>query len=169
HIVLDLEDSLSSADKRKEEVALVVVEARLVESPIEVGKQLLDLADVVLQGGREAVAVREVGQVDVVAELVLRRELEACGVRVAVDVVELDPVEAFLRAQGYPGLHYRSEDRYLSDVEPLFPGPAVALTEHGGREAASVWTPVLPGARVDIADDSRPLGVEGRDRGGGVV
>src|SRR3954468_6687582 len=92
--VLDREHGLAGADKRRETVALVVLEALLVERPVEARLEGAHLVEVVLEPNREPARMRRAGEEAVVGELVGAREREAARVRVPVDVVGLDAVEA---------------------------------------------------------------------------
>jgi hypothetical protein len=110
-VVFNLQDCLTGVDEGGQRVALAVLEALLVERPVEGGEELRHLVEVILQRGREATDVGRIGQELVVAELIGRAEREAGVVGVPIHVVKLDAVEAFRLAQVQAVLDDRTEDR----------------------------------------------------------
>src|SRR5688500_8158556 len=124
-LVLDTEDRLAVVDERIQAPALVVLVALLVERRVEVGQQRAALAQVVLQQRRQTATVRLVREHHVVPQLVAPAEREPGSVRVAVDVVELDRVEALAFAHVEAPLHDRAQHRAAADVEPALPRPSV--------------------------------------------
>ena len=95
--------ALRARTNGSEPVALVVLEALLVERPVEARLERADLVEVVLEPDRQPAGVRGAGEEAVVGELVGAGEREAAAVRVAVDVVGLDAVEALARGTGRAG------------------------------------------------------------------
>lgn len=80
-------------DKWCRHCALVESNALLIEREVEAKFECGDLSVVVPQSRGETAAVRERREIGVVDELLGPGECEARRVGVAVDVVELDPLE----------------------------------------------------------------------------
>ena len=106
--------------------------------------------------------MRRVREPRVEVELVARRQREAGGVGVAVDVVEIDAVEALRLALIEACVQDRLEDGLLADVEPaLVVESADRIPFDRVRVRARVGPEGLPGAGVEIADHTVPGRVEG--------
>ena len=162
-LVLGAVDRLAGVDEPLQHAALVVLEALLVDLEVEVGQQLLHLAEVVLEADRHATGVDGIRHPGVEAQLVGGAEREAGVVRVALDVVGLDGVEALARAGVEALSHDRLQHAERPDVEPPFLREArEVVAEDPLRELAGVGAVRLPGADVDVADRPVVLSVDPR-------
>src|SRR4029077_3518542 len=99
-------------------------------------------------------------QENVISGLIPVSQWKAGVISVAVHIVKLNAIKAFLRAQVYAGLHDRPEDIDLADIQIPLAGPAIAVALHRGGELTGVRPPILPGAGVNLTDGSVPLRVE---------
>jgi len=90
-------------------------------------------------------------QPGVEVDLVLRAEREAAGVKIAIDVVGVNAVEAFGLAQVEARAQEGRQQVNLADVQPPLAGPArVVIAERRGGILRGVGPPLLPGAGVQV-------------------
>src|SRR5436190_6443708 len=121
-LILDLEHGLALPHEGRERSALVVLKALLDHGEIERPDEPAHLPGVVLQPDRESALVRLPCEPAVEPELVGRGERESGGVRVAVDVVRVDPVEVLVPAGVHAVAQDRAEEVEAADVEPALVG-----------------------------------------------
>lgn len=87
-----MEDGLARVDKRRNELALEKLHATLIERPVEVGNNLVNQTNRILQPDRQAPAVRLVGQPPQERQLVIDADVEPDGVLKRIDVVRLNRI-----------------------------------------------------------------------------
>ena len=107
--ILGMQHRLPSLDEGHQIVALVVLEALLVDRKIEIVDQLLDLLEAVFQGHSQTARARLVGDKAVVGQLVFGVEVKTGVFKVALHVVRLDRVTALgcgqVQTLGHEAVH----------------------------------------------------------------
>ena len=124
--------------------ALVELKALLVQSPVEIGQQVGNLSEVILQSHGQVSAVRLIGQPNVVSQLILVGQRKAGMVLIAVYIVGLDAVATLLHRQIEPSPQDGAKDVELADVQPSLAGPtSKGIADDRGRKFVGVRTPSL--------------------------
>jgi len=164
-VILYTKHCLTLAGESLEVVALVVLEALLVDGEIEVGSESRNLVDVVLESNAEVEGVGRGGEEVVEVELVVGGEGESGVVLVRINVVHLHGV-ATLGSRLRDAARQDAAHDGRADIDPLLAWPPVdSLSEDGGGEGGGVEAAGLVGG-VDVADDGAAGVVEGRDERG---
>ena len=160
---------LAGIQIRREQVALRILAALLINDPIEIRLQRGRLLKIVLLKHRQPQRMCLLRHPLVVGQLLRAGDRKTSAVRPPIDVVGLDRVKTLLLTHLKTRRHDRLQHRQLADIQPPLPRPPVAVAQHRARERARIRAPVLPRPRIDVAD--RPLagGLQGRDLRGAIV
>lgn len=150
-------------DEGKKHIAFIPLEAGFVQGPIEVIHEVFDLVQIVFQSYGQSSGVGFFGKETVEVDLVRAFEGETSIVVVAIHVVGFDPIASFLNGHVESCFHDVA-NRAVSNVDPLFVGPAIHGFSEGSRwKALLVGTPILPRTCGKVTNDDSALLLESVD------
>jgi hypothetical protein len=152
--IFHLEHGLVMLDEGPKSFALTVLKALLVERPIEVRLEPASLIRIVFQGSRQMVAVGNPAEENIESKLIGCREWEARLVLKAINVVELNGVEAFPMTHPRALRQDGTKSTNIADVEPAFTRPSSHLSaDHFLGILGRVRPPTFPSSGVQVAND----------------
>lgn len=168
--VLDVKDRLPSPDERLEDVALLILETLLIDSPLHhIDSRLVDNLSSILEAYRHVEPVCTRCQKSQIINSICLGEVETSVEAVPVDIVWVHAIAAFRRSELEPPRHDPSHVRRLG-VEPVLARPPIErLVIVVGLELRGIGAEILEAAGREIADHVPVQCVQLADGGGWVL
>ena len=167
--VLNVENRLVDLGKGSIDITLVILSALLIDRPLHLVNNGANDITTVLETDSHATRVSLSSKESQEVNRVRLSQAKTVLIAICIDVVRVHAITALLLCHVQARSHDRSNAGGL-DVEPLLAWPVIEVAaEICGGELADIGPPVFVRTSGEVAYDLAALGLEGGDRGCGVV